>query len=37
MLKQSSTTLADSSEKTVMLTKIEGRRRRGQQEDEMVG
>ena len=31
MLKQSSTTLADSSEKTVMLTKIEGRRRRGRQ------
>ena len=31
MLKQSSTTLADSSEKTLMLTKIEGRRRRGQE------
>ena len=31
MLKQSSTTLADSSEKTLMLTKIEGRRRRGRE------
>ena len=28
---------ADSLEKTLMLGKIEGRRRRGQQEDEMVG
>ena len=28
---------ADSLEKTVMLGKIEGRRRRGQTEDEMVG
>ena len=27
----------DSSEKTLMLGKIEGGRRRGQQEDEMVG
>ena len=27
----------DSLEKTLMLGKIEGRRRRGQQEDEMVG
>ena len=28
---------ADSLEKTLMLGKIEGRRRRGRQEDEMVG
>ena len=28
---------ADSLEKTLMLGKIEGRRRRGQQRDEMVG
>ena len=28
---------ADSFEKTLMLGKIEGRRKRGQQEDEMVG
>ena len=28
---------ADSLEKTLMLGKIEGRRRRGQQEDKMVG
>ena len=28
---------ADSFEKTLMLGKIEGRRRRGRQEDEMVG
>ena len=28
---------ADSVEKTLMLGKIEGRRRRGQQEDKMVG
>ena len=28
---------ADSFEKTLMLGKIEGRRRRGQTEDEMVG
>ena len=28
---------ADTFEKTLMLGKIEGRRRRGQQEDEMVG
>ena len=28
---------ADSFEKTLMLGKIEGRRRRGQQKDEMVG
>ena len=28
---------ADSFEKTLMLEKIEGRRRRGQTEDEMVG
>jgi len=27
---------ADSLEKTLMLGKIEGRRRRGQQKDEMV-
>ena len=28
---------AGSFEKTLMLGKIEGRRRRGQQEDEMIG
>ena len=28
---------ADSSEKTLVLGKVEGRRRRGQTEDEMVG
>ena len=28
---------ADSLEKTLMLEKIEGRRRRGKTEDEMVG
>ena len=28
---------ADSLEKSLMLGKIEGRRKRGQQEDEMVG
>ena len=28
---------ADSLEKILMLGKIEGRKRRGQQEDEMVG